>query len=599
MIESTVESVASGAGLSNGDSNFEWGQDEDFDFESADEEQLREFLSKWIVRRKDEFDAPVISLMESAETLAQRRKLRTHDHRISEQDLLESLTANETWAKQATEYGLPERNDVRVVLAERERVGEIDENGALTLNHLDPVAKKLIETAHELAQQRGIFPIPHRLMFAAFLSNEKGFAARTCAAAGAKPETLLSQMLAATEHGSPEDHPPFSFGLGLEACERIVLPVIAEAKKITPIVTAIREEDLFKAFCKEAAPEFKEWLNQPPDAFDLDSLFTEGATAIVSLDGLGQEARLIIETAHVMAQNCASYPIPNRLLLAAFLMQPNGYATRLLKQQNIAAEALSVFLRRVAGNGPLRLFPLSQEACERIITPTLMRAQERSPGVITEQLLFKAFCAVAEPKLKQVLKAPPWNLDLDTLDFEHPLPETKDMSSQSGKEQPLSAEQFEENTWQILLESSRLAREQGWTEVKSPHLYAAMIGDGSGSTGLVLQKKGVNPEELKRLILQLVPTQPLPSNAPASELCLGKHARLIISRATLRARVRDHSRVTSEDLLAGFLSDGGGVVGEVLRSLGIDLRALLVTKSTRVEVSNNGNIPHQGKSVQQ
>ena len=58
----------------------------------------------------------------------------------------------------------------------RPGAGEIDENGAVSLASLETEARKIIETSHTLAQQRGVCPIPNRLLFAAFLAERKGYA---------------------------------------------------------------------------------------------------------------------------------------------------------------------------------------------------------------------------------------------------------------------------------------------------------------------------------------------------------------------------------------------------------------------------------------
>ena len=185
--------------------------------------------------------------------------------RISEQDILESLIADPGWLQQ-TALGLPNAVEMRHLLRERERASEVDENGVLIINSLDANAQSVIDTAHMLAQQHGLFPIPNRMLLAAFLKSESGYAADLFRQRKYDPEAVLNHMLATAEEESS------SFALSMEACGRIVLPVIEAAKKLAAQGSAVTEPDLFKALCRKAAPDFKAWLRESPEQIDLDRL---------------------------------------------------------------------------------------------------------------------------------------------------------------------------------------------------------------------------------------------------------------------------------------------------------------------------------------
>jgi ATP-dependent Clp protease ATP-binding subunit ClpC len=565
-----------------------------YDSGNTDEEQLREFISKWIVRDREEFDNDLDKLLEGADRLAQERFAESVDRRITEQVVLESLIVNKEWAKHVGDAGLPPAATMRQLLRECKERGEVDENGCILLKDLDAQAKRIIENAHVLSQQRGLFPIPNRLLFAAFLAEEKGCAATACQRAGVPPDLLLRLMIASTEEESPEEHSPLSFGLSVEACERIVLPVIEEVRKnIAPDPRPIAEPDLFAAFRQMAAPEFKHWLNRPPLAIDLDKLGTEELPSDepgepdVSLptpeDILDKRARRIVENAHGLAQKCGVFPVSNRLMLAAFLLDRDGPAARLLKRNNVPADILCNQLIKVSIGGPPRLFDLSDEACERIITPMIERAKKliSDSGVITAETLMKAFCEVATPELKTALKHQPWNLDLETLCVETQ-EDGDDVELAVKAGQGFDRNQFDDGVWRVLVESAQLARWQGWTEVRSPHLFAAMIGDGTGAIGEALKRNGIEPDEIKKNVLALVPTRKQPADAPPPTLSLRENARLIVLSAIKRAVSEGRERATEEDLVAAFQTDSDGGIIQVLGQHGMEL-------SLRVYIQRRGH----------
>lgn len=534
----------------------------------VEEEQFRVWLTKWIVSKPEDLSEQAVRMLERADSHAQQRATRTEDRRICEQDLLESLIGDDTWAELSA-IGLPVADVMRRAFREREQARAVDENGALVLDELDGDARKVIEGAHELSQQRGVNPIPNRILLAAFLLEEKSYAVIRCRQMGVDTDALFRAMIASTESEEDKEPSPLSFGLSLEVCERIIIPVIDEARRIASNPKAITEADLFKAFCAVANPAFKEWLKESTLATDLDALEMKKPE-----DMLEPAARSIVDTAHSLSQNCGAFPIPNRLLLAAFLSDPRGHAAQLFERHNVPPSRLRQHLIATSAAGFARTFELNDEACAKVITPMLERATQltEGPGVISEQVLFKAFCEVCGLELKQWLIAPPWSIDLQMLGAEvQPLPgkQPPALSEQETETgiQGLRSDQFEDPAWHVLLEAGRLAQLQGWMEIRSPHLFAALIGDGSGSAGTTLARASGEPEHLKRITLALVPVRPV--QQPVKQLPrLGRHAQQVIAHAVNVATNADR-RVSEADLLQALFADGGGVVGDLLNQLGL------------------------------
>jgi ATP-dependent Clp protease ATP-binding subunit ClpC len=571
-----------------------------FTGDDMSEEDLRKLLAQWFVRDREEFADDLVVLLERARQFAEHRSTQAEDRRISEHDLLmalvlDSLSAgkvnltaltpnltrninpNPSWAV-LTSLGFPAAEEMLELLHERQSWGEVDENGSLSLALLDPNARNIIETVHIFSQQRGVFPIPNRLMYASFLAEDNSFGSRVCKRAGLDPEHLFLLMMVATEGESSGEQPSLTFGLSLEACEWIVLPVIQEARRIASNPQSISEKDLFRAFCEMAAPAFKEWLLEESLMVDLESL-----KLIDPDDPLDRPARYIIEMAHRLAQRLGIFPIPNRLMLAAFLVDPEGYAARLFRQQEVSADdTCRLLIESTPGSRP-RSFALSPEACARIVTPTIERAVSLSddPRGVSERVLFMAFCQVVAPELKEALKQSSLHLDLDAFDLEEDLPESAETASATDvKSTPqlnrgtdelgIDRSQFDDGSWTVLTEAIQLTRQQGWTDIRTPHLFAALVGAAKGPLASSLKRINLHPAEMKRIVLSLVPTRFISPDAQLS-VRLGENARKVLRRAVQIAALNQRAQVGEEDLLTALFADGGGVVGQLLRRFGLEL----------------------------
>ncbi len=397
-----------------------------------DEAKLREILAKWIVCYEEQFAPELVVLLAKADVVSQNRDIQGDDSRITEKVILESLVADDSWARLSV-LGLPSAKAVLRCLQAIIDRGDVDENGAINLAALDDSAKKIIETAHVLAQQRGIFPITNRLTLAAFIAEKEGYASRACRLAGERPSLLYAWLLAASKESVPA-----SFGLSPEACERIVIPVIAAARKNTSQDDRITEGNLFRAFCEVADPGFKEFLKLPPFLVDLDKLRvfdpdeqkappeTELVATKIDAQGppLDDDASNMVIAAHTMARKIGVSPIPHRLMLAAFLIHSDTYTARLFKRHGIPADAVCAALIASAGGRFEEMvkameedFRMPSESSDEGMAAILKRARQLSDnlGVITESMLFKSFCEIAVPAFKAWLKSSPVRIDLDAL----------------------------------------------------------------------------------------------------------------------------------------------------------------------------------------
>jgi ATP-dependent Clp protease ATP-binding subunit ClpC len=538
-------------------------------------------------QRKD-FSDELVSILEKADK-------SNGGFQISEQDLLHALVDGNKWAVE-NDFGLPSAAGVLRRLRERGRAG-IDDNGVVSLNGLDSDARNVIEIAHALSQQRGMPEIPNRLVMAALVANEKGFGARVCRCAGVNPELLCFVMIALAE-GNDFDGKPRTFSLGPEVCKKIVTPVLHKARQLA-VNSAVEEEHLFRAFAEVASPGFKEWVRE----FSADIKLEETELGKVDLDLLGQidpefwekemegidgDALDIIRSAHALSQDCGVFPITHRLLLAAFLSSPEGLLPNLLRRRNISAEALKAQLIAASDSGSQRKFPLNGEACRRAVAPVLEKARRLAEGQpVSGSVLFRAFCEVAPPELKQALRAPAFAVDLDSLAKEaliSPItiegpnsestvaapPFVSPNTTSDWDLHPFRADQFDAGAWRAIQEAARLAKQQGWSEIRSPHLLVALVSDPSGAIAKMLQALRANAADIQKMALSMLPA---PTQAiEASSIRFGVHARQLISSALEMAGRQGHTTASADDLFMTMCIGQDAPIATLLQALGADVR---------------------------
>ncbi|MGB3975446.1 MAG: ATP-dependent Clp protease ATP-binding subunit [bacterium] len=399
-----------------------------FELDNEDEEAIQKHVDNWIISRKNQCTSDLIDIFLKADELSQQQDSSEKESPISEANVLECLIYNPLWKNLAI-VGLPSEEEIGHLILKHKIQGKIDENGELILAKLDDNAKKIIKAAHNLSQQRGVFPIPNRVLFASFLIDEKGYLNRICNQKQIDVAALFEFLM-----GVIEDNSPLSFGLSVEACERIVLPVIEKATELAHD-KIISEKILFRAFCECANSEFKSFVKTFFPEIDLD--------------------------------NIESTQIPGQ--------------------------------------------------------------QEEEP---------------TEAPLSLV---------------------SKDNANQS--EMP-KQDQFDSTAWNIIMESAKCAFSQGWNEIKSPHLFAALITSRSEPIETLLRINAIKAEDLKSLVLSIVPARPsIPGSI--STVTFSRNTFKIIRQAVDIARSVGHPKVGVQELFAAFFADGGGIVGELFNHLGI------------------------------
>jgi hypothetical protein len=292
-----------------------------------------------------------------------------------------------------------------------------------------------------------------------------------------------------------------------------------------------------------------------PSGEDVRRCISElGKSAVVDNNGrihltdLDRRARKVIEIAHLLAQQYGMFPIPNRVVLAAFLIDDRGTAAKLCNEHKLNPTRLCALLLSAAEGADPRTFTLGVKACSRVITPMLSRARKLSGAEnVSEEILFLAFREVAPPGLVSLLETPP-------------------------PEDGLNLEQFEPDVHTLLNNAAGWARTQGGNVIRQPHLFASLIGDATGPASKVLRRADLDPETTKILLLQLVPPQQpaKPTVNAKQKIGLSQTCADILRHAVKFAQQRGVERATQEDVLrAFFVKEDGGIVGQALHKLGM------------------------------
>ncbi|MDP8223919.1 MAG: CHAT domain-containing protein [Candidatus Lernaella stagnicola] len=534
----------------------------------------------------------------------------------------------------------------------------------LDLTALDDEARHIIETAHRSAQEWGLRYIPNRVLMAAFVERQDTFTSRLLAELGVDVCEVADNMRAASKGSEPS-----TFPLESKAAKRIVLPVLKAARLAAVDPACITEAELLRAFCERSNSQFKTWLHSLIPQFDWDCLRRaladilpptpprrpeapdtpasgpsdsddtpsgdpettllkqpssddapeEGPPAAVqgepekgepgavisddvnwSLTGNGTldlaildvGARRVIETAHNLTQEFGLRELPNRLLFAAFLAQPEGHVVRLVAELGINAAGVAAHLLETTERRGSFVFPFKPSVAERIVLPTLETARRiaADPARITEAELFRAFCDRADLNFKIAVRSLVPGLDMDRL--RHAQSSVASPAVPEGGPEPagISTSDFEPSAWRLMREAAQFAYLQGWLEIKSPHLFAALLELPDSPAQTVMLRAGFGVariSELKDYVLQLVPPRQAPPTMPETPR-ISVHVEHILTRARRFAAEQRREQVSMADIHRSFFADGGGVVAQLLNQVDPRLTEMIASAAETVARHEEG-----------
>lgn len=299
---------------------------------------VKKLISKWIIRRKEQLTSDVIDILIEADKSSQTNSKTNAEPLISEKNILEVFIKHPQW-EQLIPKGVPTSENISRLLSKT--IGErfVDENGSIVLSNFESNAQKIIYLAHSLSQRMGLYPIKHRVIFTAFLEDEKGVAGTLLRGLGYDPKMLKLFMKMTFGNNQPQ-----SFGLSPESCKGILMHVLAYVQKNASNSANITEKDLFFSFCHSADPTFKRFLKKLPIALDLDEVIKKTQENNFDRDDYEEEVLNIInQSIRFALQGNHMYVLSMHLFLA-MLEAPKGPLKEILFDNRIDANKLKEYL---------------------------------------------------------------------------------------------------------------------------------------------------------------------------------------------------------------------------------------------------------------
>jgi ATP-dependent Clp protease ATP-binding subunit ClpB len=118
----------------------------------------------------------------------------------------------------------------------------------------------------------------------------------------------------------------------------------------------------------------------------------------------------------------------------------------------------------------------------------------------------------------------------------------------------------------VLAAASEYAALQGLPRIHSPHLFAALLSDGSGALVRTLQEKEIPVPQLIRVMLSMIPPQ---ERVAGDDVHVEVSATVgqVLAKAVRRAREDGRSRIGERDVLRALFANRDGVVVQALRQL--------------------------------
>jgi ATP-dependent Clp protease ATP-binding subunit ClpC len=128
---------------------------------------------------------------------------------------------------------------------------------------------------------------------------------------------------------------------------------------------------------------------------------------------------------------------------------------------------------------------------------------------------------------------------------------------------------FTERARKVIILSKEEARRFNHDYIGTEHLLLGLIREGEGVAAAVLQKMGLNLENIRLEIEKLV--HPGPTTQVLGDIPFTPRAKKVLELAAEEARALGHNYIGTEHLLLGLIAEGEGVASQVLINLGLDL----------------------------
>mgnify|MGYP000858032353 CR=1 FL=1 len=146
-------------------------------------------------------------------------------------------------------------------------------------------------------------------------------------------------------------------------------------------------------------------------------------------------------------------------------------------------------------------------------------------------------------------------------------------------------DRFTDKAKRVLAGAQQEARVMGHDVIGTEHILLGLMLVEDGGASRVLNNAGMELEEVKERIEEIIPTG---EGAGIAQLPMTARVKTILSLAFEEARVLNYPYVDTEHILLGLLREGEGVAINVIRSFGVDPERLREQVLNQLKTSDSG-----------
>ena len=128
---------------------------------------------------------------------------------------------------------------------------------------------------------------------------------------------------------------------------------------------------------------------------------------------------------------------------------------------------------------------------------------------------------------------------------------------------------FTERARKVIILAKEEAKRFNHDYIGTEHILLGLIREGEGVAAVVLQKLGVNLQQIRMEIEKIV--KPGPPTVVSGDIPFTPTAKKVIELSSEEARSLGHNYIGTEHILLGLIREGEGVASQVLVNLGLDL----------------------------
>jgi len=128
---------------------------------------------------------------------------------------------------------------------------------------------------------------------------------------------------------------------------------------------------------------------------------------------------------------------------------------------------------------------------------------------------------------------------------------------------------FTERARKVIILAKEEAKRFNHDYIGTEHILLGLLKEGEGVAAVVLQKMGLNLQQIRMEIEKIV--KPGPSTVVSGDIPFTPTAKKVVELSSEEARSLGHNYIGTEHILLGLIREGEGVASQVLVNLGLDL----------------------------